>query len=81
MDPTKVDERSGVEHDAILTDEDCRALLYRAWGPMHEHRVTIQARPYERDGVTEGIVIVARGETARRLQTFAHDDLWTRPSE
>ena len=74
-DPMKVDPNSGVEHAAVLSLKEARAIFNRAWEPMIEHGVHLANRPFETDGVTEGIVIVARGEAARMLQRFCRTEI------
>jgi len=75
MDPTQVDENSGVRHDDVFPVEDAQAILDAVWGPMHEHGAHLANRPFETDGVTEGIVIVACGEAARLLQEFCRNKI------
>lgn len=74
-DPMKVDPTSGVEHDAVLSLDEAQAILDRAWGPMHEQGVHLANRPFETDGATEGIVIVACGEAAGMLQRFCREQV------
>lgn len=74
-DPMKVDPNSGVEHAAVLSLDEAQAILDRAWEPMIDAGVHLASRPFETDGATEGIVIVARGEAARMLQWFCREEV------